>query len=518
MAEQTPLEGEEIVESASSDGTDAGSSSDEEQFLEKQRSVLDAEESMAVEGDLMQNKRGKMLHRRNPDEANHLQPVTLCGLQGMGFLQVPCGSTFDWPKRSKCFKNEAEKDKNLVEASNLGLDDEWVQGLKGLGVKSLGGSAFACGQPGSPVAEPDVRALLDQAVRGKDITVGRLENPPDGIGSAGGLGGGSLCVNRMVESDTLKYLSPAKCITRMQEITSAKPPKELKLDSSGSGILVKDAQSEQTCSGFATAAEVEYPLELCKQWAAIIARVVERTFQSSLAPLPSHPDKKARAHSMKQTRKSLAFMPEWSHVQTANFADSMLLHFQWAPSCNSFTKLTVSPYLSLRAFCALLLLPTKSKMGGQVLMVECNSFFSKERDGSESGRIVPLLRDAEAALHAELEEILSDMGYPDVQSVRDMKDGFDLVGTAEEGGILPAEFQPATLTVKGLSMHAGRSNRAVFHSTKSSGDDEVDAELWKKMLAEVDKGWLEELPGLPDDDGRVSRRFAVVQAEGKGRH
>ena len=32
--------------------------------------------------------------------------------------------------------------------------------------------------------------------------------------------------------------------------------------------------------------------------------------------LPSNADKKARATANKQTKKSLAFMPEWSHVQT----------------------------------------------------------------------------------------------------------------------------------------------------------------------------------------------------------
>lgn len=41
---------------------------------------------------------------------------------------------------------------------------------------------------------------------------------------------------------TLKYPAPPKCITRLQEIQSAKPPKELRLDSSGQGIL---AQSQQ---------------------------------------------------------------------------------------------------------------------------------------------------------------------------------------------------------------------------------------------------------------------------------
>lgn len=51
----------------------------------------------------------------------------------------------------------------------------------------------------------------------------------------------------MLEADALKYLPPAKRITRAQEITGSKPPKELKLDFSGQGITVKDAQSDQVC-------------------------------------------------------------------------------------------------------------------------------------------------------------------------------------------------------------------------------------------------------------------------------
>ena len=37
-------------------------------------------------------------------------------------------------------------------------------------------------------------------------------------------------VSGMLEVDALKYLGPAKCITRTMEISSQKPPKELKLD------------------------------------------------------------------------------------------------------------------------------------------------------------------------------------------------------------------------------------------------------------------------------------------------
>eukprot|EP00435_Cladocopium_sp_Y103_P007511 s4507_g2.t1 len=50
-------------------------------------------------------------------------------------------------------------------------------------------------------------------------------------------------INGMAESETLKYLAP-----KVHYPSPRDPgPKELKLDSSGQGILVKEAQSEQTC-------------------------------------------------------------------------------------------------------------------------------------------------------------------------------------------------------------------------------------------------------------------------------
>ena len=55
--------------------------------------------------------------------------------------------------------------------------------------------------------------------------------------------------------------------------------------------------------------------------------------------------------------------------------------------------------------------------------------------------------------------------------------------------------------------------KAIIHSTKSSGSELIDAELWAKTKEEVDKGWL----SGPHKDfptaGRVSRRFAVVQSQ-----
>eukprot|EP00435_Cladocopium_sp_Y103_P075910 s57_g69.t1 len=109
---------DEIVESASSTGDpdeDADSPSDnEEKFFESHRSMMDCADKKAVEGDLMQNLRSKMLHLKSPDKSNDFQPVTVCGLHGAGFTHLPDGSTFAWPKCSCCFKDEAPKDQDLV--------------------------------------------------------------------------------------------------------------------------------------------------------------------------------------------------------------------------------------------------------------------------------------------------------------------------------------------------------------------------------------------------------------------
>ena len=181
------------------------------------------------------------------------------------------------------------------QASNLGLDPVIITGLKRLGVNNYGRLAFACGQPGAPVVDNDVRQLLQDAAPGRATTVGDIvvmkrlifeaqtsmvalsqaQADPSGDPSTRKMPAAERShpletqkrrligldlqgplevahqvydlINGMLEADAIKYLAPGKCITRMQEITSAKPPKELRLDSNGQGILVKDAPSEQTC-------------------------------------------------------------------------------------------------------------------------------------------------------------------------------------------------------------------------------------------------------------------------------
>eukprot|EP00435_Cladocopium_sp_Y103_P049546 s482_g15.t1 len=122
--EDRPDGGEEFVGSASSDGgsetAELESDLDEESFLKSQQVLHGGGIAKAVEGNLMQNKRSKMLHKRNEDPHNRLQPITQCGLHGESFSCLPDGSTFEWPKCSKCFRGEANASKELVDVVNAG--------------------------------------------------------------------------------------------------------------------------------------------------------------------------------------------------------------------------------------------------------------------------------------------------------------------------------------------------------------------------------------------------------------
>ena len=171
------------------------------------------------------------------------------------------------------------------QAAHLGLSDEWIQGLVGINVNNMGKLAFACSQPGQPATDADVTQLLTNTGVVRLVTVGdiailkrlifeaqtavislvRSQADPNADPSARKLPAaernarieaqrtrlrgmtleGPLevahslydMISGMMESDSLKYIPPSKCLTRMSEITAAKPPKELKLDANSTEPL-----------------------------------------------------------------------------------------------------------------------------------------------------------------------------------------------------------------------------------------------------------------------------------------
>ena len=160
---------------------------------------------------------------------------------------------------------------------------------------NLGRLAFACGQPGAPTQDVDVTNLLTSTGVVRVISVGDIaimkrlifeaqtsvislvrsqadpnfdpsvrklpaaERTARVAAQKARLAGLNLegllevahcvydLVSGMLEADSLKYVAPNRCVTRLSEITSTKPPKELKLDSNSTGIVVREGQNDQTC-------------------------------------------------------------------------------------------------------------------------------------------------------------------------------------------------------------------------------------------------------------------------------
>jgi len=80
-------------------------------------------------------------------------------------------------------------------------------------------------------------AHLRNHLRGLDIT-GPLE-PAHGLYD--------MCA-QMVERNEVAYISPAKCLSRQQDLTGAKPEKELQLDASKTGLIIKEQSGMQEIS------------------------------------------------------------------------------------------------------------------------------------------------------------------------------------------------------------------------------------------------------------------------------
>ena len=181
------------------------------------------------------------------------------------------------------------------QAALVCLDNKWIDGLIAHGMDTLGRLAFAVTSPGVPADDAGVTNLLNAALPAEAVNIADLMTlkrmifeaqtaligsiraqadpasdpllrklPPaeralritnqkarlTGLRLEGSMEVGHAvydAVAGMLEADSLRYMAPSKAITRMQEITSTKPPKELKLDSSGSGIVVRDVAMEKDC-------------------------------------------------------------------------------------------------------------------------------------------------------------------------------------------------------------------------------------------------------------------------------
>ena len=114
-------------------------------------------------------------------------------------------------------------------------------------------------------------------------------------------------------------------------------------------------------------------------------------------------------------------------------------------------------------------------------------------------------------------EMLAFYNYPDPAVFDEVVSGVCLSGTAPSVPFFEPSFKPARITEGELASSARASRVALLASVRSSGDLEIDTEVYNKTLDEVACGWLEgplDL-GMLGDDAVVSRRFGIRQTSGE---
>ena len=114
-------------------------------------------------------------------------------------------------------------------------------------------------------------------------------------------------------------------------------------------------------------------------------------------------------------------------------------------------------------------------------------------------------------------EMLVHYKYPDLSVFDEVVNGTDLVATVPSIPYFDASFKPAKMTVKELGDSAASIKKSLLASIRSSGDADIDREVYSKTLDELECGWLEgpiDASQLPSH-AIVSRRFGIKQSSGE---
>ena len=173
------------------------------------------------------------------------------------------------------------------QAEECGLSEPWITALKDNGVATFAKLSFAITSPGTVATDDQVTRFLNNmragvvatiadfaafkrvlfesqtlmihrfksAAKGDDAVPKKMSAPERdarltrqrdqlrGLDITGPLepahGLYDLCA-QMVERNEVAYISPSKCLSRQQELTGAKPEKELQLDASKTGLVIRE--------------------------------------------------------------------------------------------------------------------------------------------------------------------------------------------------------------------------------------------------------------------------------------
>ena len=111
------------------------------------------------------------------------------------------------------------------------------------------------------------------------------------------------------------------------------------------------------------------------------------------------------------------------------------------------------------------------------------------------------------------EQLIKDAEHTDNELPRDLARGFDLTGRLPASNYFGPKFRPAGIPCEALRGVADRARAVLLSSAKGTGQDDMDQDLYKVTLKEVEKGFLRG-PVDPRDlpaGSTITRRFGVQQ-------
>ena len=134
-----------------------------------------------------------------------------------------------------------------------------------------------------------------------------------------------------------------------------------------------------------------------------------------------------------------------------------------------------------------------------------------ELKGCMPGHLQDILKPKRLLLWKEM---LSDIGYKDMGVFDEVGEGTNLLGQVPLTGLYPQTFKPAKASPEEVIKNAAATRSAILRAVRAQGD--VDAEVRRKSLEEIEAGWLHG-PFQPNDlehDALISRRFGLQQGTG----
>ena len=129
---------------------------------------------------------------------------------------------------------------------------------------------------------------------------------------------------------------------------------------------------------------------------------------------------------------------------------------------------------------------------------------------SRPGHLRVVLKDKRFGL---MHRVLEQIGYKDAGVALEASGGFPLVGWMKESGVFAPHVRPPELHVSSLETMAASFSARTLASIKASQDAELDEQVWRATLEEVDGGTLDgpyDVNSLPLGH-IVSPRFGIRQ-------